>query len=139
MSNHQSNDTKNRVIRSCMPNNNVIHEIKSINTEVVKLYIGNKDAKVKEIYESFKEYAGVTQNEITRARDEDDYAKIIEIMHRLKSSSKAIGAISLYDLCLDVERDYSQNQNSNIECRIDLIQVEICSVIYEIEWIVNNL
>jgi PAS domain S-box-containing protein len=66
--------------------------------------VGDDPAVIREFLADFQISARAAAEEIRQARDAGDLAQVNATAHRLKSSSRAVGALPLGDLCAELEK-----------------------------------
>lgn len=76
----------------------------AVDLDVLKSLVGDDPTVIKEFLADYLSVADSNLTEIRSARDEDDFRGISDATHRLKSSSRSIGAERFADLCADMER-----------------------------------
>lgn len=75
----------------------------AVDLAVLKSLIGEDDATVRELLMDYLTSVTRLVPQLHNAVGEDDSGTVAEIAHKLKSSSRAVGAMALGDLCADLE------------------------------------
>lgn len=97
---------------------NVGHVDEILNVEVLKSLVGSEEAIIRELLEHFLLAARTAENEIRDACEHADYKKVSAVAHKLKSSSRSVGAVPLGDLCAELENAGKAEHGVTIEqCR----------------------
>jgi len=86
-----------------------------LDIEVLKSLIGSEESVVREFLEHFLLAARAAAGEIRDACNRDDYRKVGAVAHRLKSSSRSVGAVSLGDLCAELENAGKAEHGNTVE------------------------
>jgi CheY-like chemotaxis protein/HPt (histidine-containing phosphotransfer) domain-containing protein len=79
------------------------HASSAIDISVLERLVGNDVDTVRELLDAYLASAHRQATELRAADAVDDLRQIGEIAHRLKSSSRAVGAATLGDLCAELE------------------------------------
>ena len=74
-----------------------------VDVEVLQSLVGNDQAVVREFLLEFRNSARALAAELSVARADDDIRRIGSIAHRLRASSRSVGAIALGDLCAELQ------------------------------------
>ncbi|MEO8525533.1 MAG: ATP-binding protein, partial [Caldimonas sp.] len=101
----------------------------AVDVAVLESLVGNDPATVSELLADYRQAAEQLGAEMRAAHAVDDVRQIGSIAHKLKSSSRAVGAIALGDLCAELEnacRTGSPEQISATLARVEdaLLAVE---------------
>ncbi|MEN6542227.1 MASE4 domain-containing protein [Parvibaculum sp.] len=86
-----------------------------LNVEVLKSLVGGEEAVIRELLEHFLLAARTAADEIRDAYGHADYKKVSGVAHKLKSSSRSVGAIPLGDLCAELENAGKAEHGATIE------------------------
>jgi HPt (histidine-containing phosphotransfer) domain-containing protein len=74
-----------------------------LDVEVLKKYVGDEPELIQEFLIQFRDAAHQYFDKLTTAHGAGDFTQIANTAHTFKSSSRAVGAIALGDLCAEVE------------------------------------
>jgi PAS domain S-box-containing protein len=96
----------------------------AVDVSVLKSLVGDDEDTVREFLSEFLRSARGQVSEILAACDAGDNARIGSVAHKLKGSSRSVGAIALGDLCAELENfSRSGGRNELAERRIQLEEV----------------
>ena len=88
---------------------------------------------MKELIDTFIEYAPIDSKELCDFAQEKNWDETSKKAHKLKSSIRTIGVISLTDLILSIENDAKNQQN------LDTIHLDIDRFATTLEEVIVNL
>ncbi|MDQ8155319.1 MAG: PAS domain S-box protein, partial [Gemmatimonadota bacterium] len=75
-----------------------------LDVSVLAALVGDEPAVLREFLGDFQQSVRALHLEMRAARDEGNLSQVASIAHRLKSSSRSVGAIPLGSLCADLEQ-----------------------------------
>lgn len=102
-------DVLKKTLEKWMPQDGVAMSPPNPHSDVVDIKIlsdlvGGDDATVYELLANFQVMSQDEATALHQARDAGDGARVVAIAHKLKSSSRSIGALALGDVCADLEK-----------------------------------
>ncbi|MEX0828442.1 MAG: response regulator, partial [Haliea sp.] len=107
-----------------------------VDVSVLQQLVGEDRATVHEFLSEYLDSARTLFKEIRAALEADDVRHISAIAHRLKSSSRSIGALALGDLCAGMEnagkegdRTFIAEQMQELEATWAAVENEICNLL----------
>ncbi|MEO7337896.1 MAG: ATP-binding protein, partial [Caldimonas sp.] len=89
----------------------------SIDVSVLKGLIGDDPAMVRKFLAQFLDSARTQSADILASFETDDFGRICTVAHKLKASSRSIGAIALGDVCADLENASRADSNAELAMR----------------------
>jgi len=111
------------------PQINPSYDIKAIDMDVLYRLFGNRPDKHLAILEKFIVQADTDIKEILTACEDKNTEQVAFVAHKLKSSSRTIGANTLADLCKILEKAGKGNDWPGVETRYHELLPELNSVI----------
>jgi PAS domain S-box-containing protein len=106
---------------------------KAVEPKFLRDTFGDDDELIKEILMDFVEPALDTVSEIDQAFEDRDADAIGAAAHKLKSSSRSVGAEALADLCADLEKAGKASEWSDIESHYPRLASSVDAVTREIK------
>lgn len=89
-----------------------------IDVDVLKSLIGDDDKVVRDFLAHFVTAASAAMDELREACGCADYKKVGTIAHKLKSSSRSVGAMALGDLCAELENaSKAEDSTAVVQCQ----------------------
>ncbi|MDP1890847.1 MAG: GAF domain-containing protein [Gemmatimonadaceae bacterium] len=85
-------------------NPNSMQAMQHLQITVLASLVGDDPAVIREFLADFQASARSAAEEIQQARESGDLAQVGATAHRLKSSSRAVGALPLGELCAELEK-----------------------------------
>lgn len=126
-----------------LPDDSEHQSIHLVDVNVLKQLIGNEKETIQEFLAEYLDSARTLTWDILLAFKADDVRHISAIAHRLKSSSRSVGALALGDLCAGLEnagkegnRGYIREHLLELEQVLTAIEIEIRELLTEQGW--NN-
>jgi signal transduction histidine kinase/DNA-binding NarL/FixJ family response regulator/HPt (histidine-containing phosphotransfer) domain-containing protein len=108
----------------------------AVDVAVLKNLVGHEPAVVRGILVDFRDSARRLAAQLRAGRDADDLPQIGAIVHKLKSSSRSIGAAALGDVCADLEnacrtamRDAVPQGVARFEIALRDVEIEIARLL----------
>lgn len=74
-----------------------------LDVEILKKYVGDEPELIQEFLGQFRDAAQQYFAKLTTAHAAGDFTQLASTAHTFKSSSRAVGAVALGDLCAEVE------------------------------------
>ncbi len=105
---------------------------KIINFDVLKKYVSDSPDVQKLILGKYAKSAQDILQDILAAHKNNDFISIENNAHKLKSSSKAVGAISLADLAINLETAAKDNNKAAVHKLVPELKILVDQVIIEI-------
>ncbi len=86
-----------------------------LNVGVLESLVGDDPEVVKDFLVQFRDVAEQSAQELERALDDRSWNDVVDIAHRLKSSSRSVGATILGDACATIEELGSKHDGANLQ------------------------
>jgi signal transduction histidine kinase/DNA-binding response OmpR family regulator len=99
-----------------------------IDIAVLERLVGNDPAVINECLHSFGVTAAKTSRELKAAHRAGQVAQVGAAAHKLKSSARAVGAISLGELCASMEDACSTDKTAPLDAFVRRFEAEIAAV-----------
>ncbi|HEY4956510.1 MAG TPA: ATP-binding protein [Caldimonas sp.] len=87
---------------------------RAVDVSILKELVGDDDATVREFLSDFLNAARAQAAEICAACDAEDNLRVGSVAHKLKASSRSVGALALGDLCAELENASRAGSRSEI-------------------------
>ena len=104
-----------------------------VDVGVLRELVGDDDGAVRELLAGYLESARSLAGEFDVARDAQDHRALSSLAHRLKSSSRSVGALELGDLCAQLESACRAGVREPIERLNRAVELAIVEVTAEID------
>jgi signal transduction histidine kinase/DNA-binding response OmpR family regulator len=104
-----------------------------IDIDVLRELVGDDPAMLAELIEDFCRSARQTHQEMKRVHAAGEATALAALAHRLKSSSRAVGALALADACVALERGGGAGNHLAIEAGMRLLDDAMTAVVGAIE------
>ncbi len=96
---------------------------------VMKQVLGNDPEILQELLEDYLEALVSSRQELIEAHRQVDFPAISGIAHKLKSSSRSVGAVRLGDLCAELEVACNKEK----KCDVETLMVESMTMIEKVD------
>jgi HPt (histidine-containing phosphotransfer) domain-containing protein len=108
----------------------------TVDVSMLESLVGSDPKVVQEFLSDYRTTSSRLSIELGSARAAGDIRRIVEIAHRLKSSSRAVGALALGDLCAELENvcrsgavEAALGGTLRLEAALREMEEEICGVV----------
>ena len=105
----------------------------AIDIEVLRRLVGDDRALWVDLLCEYRAGALGSIRELRAAVAADDLNEVVSIAHRLKSPSRAIGAMELGDLCAEIENEARLADDEAVGAAVGVLEAALASVIDSIE------
>lgn len=110
----------------------------SLDLSVLKGLIGNDPQTVQTVLETFRVASERTAADLRAAGEKDDLRQVGALAHKLKSSSRSIGALALGDICVEIENSCRVNSREGVSQGIALLDSKLRDVNTQIAILVTQ-
>lgn len=110
----------------------------SVDLNVLKSLVGDAPDILRELLNDYLTSARQLANEMREAFSTNDAKQIGMIAHKLKSSSRSVGALTLADLCAEIENAVKVNDNKYIALHMKHFGKVLMTVVTEINGILKE-
>lgn len=103
-----------------------------VDVDVLKSLVGDNESIIRDFLAHFLTAASATTGELREACDDADCNKVGAIAHKLKSSSRSMGAIRLSDFCAGLENACRVNDLTSASQYLAHVEAEMAAVLKHI-------
>ena len=89
-----------------------------VNPETLRELVGDDPAIIRQLLQSYLDASRGYADELQTANTADDITVVGAIAHKLKSASRAVGALSLGDLCADLENAAKSGDMQDVQAKV---------------------
>lgn len=107
--------------------------LQPVDISVLATLVGDDPAVIEEFLQEFHGSAEKALAEMKSAHDVNDIAKVGAVAHRLKSSSRAVGALALGELCAELEEVVRADESKAVTTLVSCIEAEVGNVVAYLE------
>jgi CheY-like chemotaxis protein/HPt (histidine-containing phosphotransfer) domain-containing protein len=100
----------------------------ALDISVLEALVGNDPEIIREFLEEFRNTSLQTATELKIACQHGQTSQASALGHKLKSSSRAVGAIALGDLCAELEYAGNHNQAGQLTALLGAFELELTAV-----------
>ncbi|HOP18107.1 MAG TPA: Hpt domain-containing protein, partial [Gammaproteobacteria bacterium] len=86
--------------------------------ETLRELVGDDPAIIRQLLQSYLDASRGYADELQTANTADDITVVGAIAHKLKSASRAVGALSLGDLCADLENAAKSGDMQDVQAKV---------------------
>lgn len=104
-----------------------------VDLDVLKSLVGDNESIIRDFLAHFLTSASATTGELREACNDADYRKVGAIAHKLKSSSRSMGAIRLSDFCAGLESACRVDDHTSASQYLAHVEEEMAAVLKHIE------
>ncbi|MCW8907922.1 MAG: PAS domain S-box protein [Sedimenticola sp.] len=124
-----------------LPDDAEQEDIHLVDINVLKQLVGDEKETLQEFLTEYLDSARTLSDNILSAFKADDVRHVSAVAHKLKSSSRSVGALALGDLCAGLEnagkegdREYIREHLKELEETLNKIEIEIRDLLSEQGW-----
>ncbi|MBX7119038.1 MAG: Hpt domain-containing protein [Gemmatimonadaceae bacterium] len=99
-----------------------------LDTDILRRYIGEDEEIVREFLVGYRESAVTYHQKLMQAYLGKDYQTLANAAHSFKSSSRAVGALALGELCSEVESAAKRHDATALDAYCPLFSQELARV-----------
>ncbi|WP_051559849.1 PAS domain S-box protein [Marinobacterium jannaschii] len=100
-----------------------------IDVDILKSLVGDDDQVAKSFMVEYLEVAYRQSGEILMAYHQDNLKKVLEVAHKLKSSSRAVGALAFGDVCAELETAIRSASKDDIKAGVKQFESSYSEVV----------
>jgi two-component system, sensor histidine kinase and response regulator len=89
-----------------------------VDVHILEGFVGNNPATIKEVLLDFYASAAKIATELKNAYQAEEFAKVGSMAHKLKSSARSVGALTLGELCAEIEQ---AGKNNDVKALAELL------------------
>lgn len=106
-----------------------------VNVHILEEFVGNDPEIIKEMLHDYRINAAQTAAELRAAYQNDQITNVGLIAHKLKSSSRSVGALKLGEICAEMEQAGKNNDKESLEALL----IQFDTAINEVETYLDKL
>ncbi|WP_018150834.1 hybrid sensor histidine kinase/response regulator [Leeia oryzae] len=129
------------VLEAWLPRKDHAHATESsraLDVSVLQLLVGNDPATLQDFLSDYASFAAATAVELRMAAKAWNYAQLAVIAHKFKSSSRSVGALSLGDICEELEIAGKHKDGLAVEHIMGQLEVLLLKVQKELVWLLSK-
>ncbi len=122
-------DTGSVKVETALPDSSKAITPPVVDVNVLKALVGDDEAIISEFLHDYRLSAATIAAELRTAFTAGDTAAIVAAAHKLKSSSRSVGALALGELCAEMEQAGKDDQSTKLAALLPHFEAEMTAVL----------